>query len=433
MMRSTYKGNIELVVLDRSEKQSPYLSKVNLTNYDSKTTAKRELRYIHSPEPVEKIRIGAERNCLSLMARNDIVINTDADDIYMPGYVRAVVEELIREDIQNVMVEGCNTIPTVKINATGSIQKSDIYLLQKETFGIEEDDLPLTIEQIRERDYGECGAKCVGYAFAMPRFLIAKGEGLSVGLPESEDKLPRFEIMLGEDNICVSCVESETDPSLPIARYRADLPTGEESFMENFLYLSAQGLVADIRETIERCKQSVFGKVRNYCNAIEENYFSFGQGNEPRFFASDEEIENKTLVNPGIAGLPVTNDDGSPLLIKTDSDMGITRTFWFKAKLGNVEKIETEEMMNNYLALAHYIVARSSGQDGKTDVDFYSVGGSEDVDGNVKVMEGLKAYWCNVLGDEERDYLIQLIYGEKSSLAGLANLRESVVQDLCAA
>ena len=81
------------------------------------------------------------------------MINTDADDIYMPGYVDAVVEQLIREDVQNVMVEACDKRPSVKLNMSGGIQKSDIYLLIEKG----EADLPLTIEQIRERDYGgEC-------------------------------------------------------------------------------------------------------------------------------------------------------------------------------------------------------------------------------------------------------------------------------------
>ena len=103
--RSTYEGDIELIVLSLSEMSDEYLSKVKLgSDAEYLGKYKREFRYIHSPAPTEQIREGANRNCLSLMARNDVLINIDADDIYMPDYVGVMVRELTRTDIQNVLV-----------------------------------------------------------------------------------------------------------------------------------------------------------------------------------------------------------------------------------------------------------------------------------------------------------------------------------------
>ena len=216
---------------------------------------------------------------------------------------------------------------------------------------------------------------------------------------------------------------------LPLARYRNDVKTGEESDMEEALILSAQGVAEDVRETIERCKQSVFGKVRNYCEALEDLY-SVGQGN--RSAVTDEKYEylekNKALLNPGVAGLDISNKDGSPLLIKTDSDLGITRKFWFNADLDDNEKVETEDLMNNYLALVHYIVARGSGQEDEN-IDFYTVDGHYDVYGNFKVLKGIQKYWCDVLGDVDREYIIELFYGNRDSEVGLASIKESISQD----
>ena len=93
-------------------------------------------------------------------------------------------------------------------------------------------------------------------------------------------------------------------------------------------------------------------------------------------------------------------------------------------------------MMLRYLELAHYFIARSSEQDGN--VDFYPIGGPDDADGNVEIMEGLKSFWCDTLDDESRDYIIQLFHqpihdtDTRTVESNLLKERESATEDFCA-
>ena len=83
--QQTWGGELELVILDDSDAPSPYFREVR----DERVT------YVHAPT---RATIGAKRDRLLALARGEIHLHFDDDDLYAPDYVTRTLAHLGEHD-----------------------------------------------------------------------------------------------------------------------------------------------------------------------------------------------------------------------------------------------------------------------------------------------------------------------------------------------
>lgn len=79
-------ADLELLVLDDSPEPSPYFSALRSDR----------VRYVHDPA---RASIGSKRNRLLELARGEVVVQFDDDDLYAPSYVASIVSRLGDADL----------------------------------------------------------------------------------------------------------------------------------------------------------------------------------------------------------------------------------------------------------------------------------------------------------------------------------------------
>ncbi|GAB5366626.1 hypothetical protein AAMO2058_001159600 [Amorphochlora amoebiformis] len=414
LMRQKYPSAIEYVIIHVAEKPSLYLKSLSSkATIGEDSDPVRKVRYYYLPQKAHIDFVGHLRNAMLQVVHHDVILNMDADDFYLSGYVERMVDELIRTDVQNVAASLCR--PYKSIGMGVSDLHSERYFLTKHqlkeilarkkqvltstwTSASDGDQTTITdpikagvsreIVTLRNSSYGKCSAEWAGYSMAFPRFFV--GTNISTNMifdNYTEQYHASFKGILH-------------------SHYREDGPVGEE-------FELVRGMVMQLTQlrknnTYQRCMKSYFKSLPNYCQAIRNSVLQ-----DP-----GDEYGDARLFNPGGASVPNFQGPNNtiPIAIKVVWAESLTKRHWMKVKTTEEEKQKLDASLPIFLTLLD--IAVSSGEYNDGSYRHEDSLKALKADGSYVSLDHVKSFWCGLSASSRSTFVSQMA-GEVKAAGGL--------------
>mmetsp|Transcript_13974 Transcript_13974/g.21138 ORF Transcript_13974/g.21138 Transcript_13974/m.21138 type:complete len:513 (+) Transcript_13974:149-1687(+) len=272
-LRQSYAGQVELVVVDFAKKPSEYLQTYGSTIQCN--GLERTIRYIHRPIDVETEddMIGAKRNCMLSLARNDIIVHMDADDYYGPNFIQKMIQPLIdTKNIKLLSVSCDKGFPALEMDMnTGKVGIQDLWRIKK------------------VRDSNECNIAWLGALMAYPRFLVNAKDGIDEGLQGSKQKLNatvREDAVHTKTGKLLSCLSSINDLNLTHTFTDVFGDREEWSFVSGLRALiSCPHCNLQREQALSACETSSMSDYPRYCDTLRERLYNTDSGKDQDDFA----------------------------------------------------------------------------------------------------------------------------------------------------